>query len=58
MSMTHGLLDEIERRARTDERADGNRSKWIRDALVARIHAEDDGSWEVPEPLKLAVEGD
>ncbi|WP_169732121.1 MULTISPECIES: hypothetical protein [Halostagnicola] len=43
--MPDEMLEDLEGRAGED----GNKSRYVREALVARFEAEDSGEWEAPE---------
>ncbi len=44
-TMPDEMLEDLESRAGED----GNKSRYVREALVARFQAEDSGEWEAPE---------
>lgn len=50
-------LDELDRRRVTDTQdpAYTTRSKWISDAIQARLNAEDAGEWQPPEHPEYAL---
>jgi len=45
ISLPDNLLKEIDDRRHSTT----DRSEWIRQSIIARIEAEDDGTWETPE---------
>ncbi|MXV62101.1 ribbon-helix-helix protein, CopG family [Natronorubrum sp. JWXQ-INN-674] len=53
-SMPDEMLEDLEERV---EEADSNRSRYVREALVARFQAEDDDEWEAPESYTVEVNG-
>ncbi|ELY23227.1 hypothetical protein C500_20596 [Natrialba magadii ATCC 43099] len=52
--MPDEMLEDLEERV---EDADSNRSRYVREALVARFQAEDEGEWEAPESYTVEVNG-
>ncbi len=44
-TMPDEMLEDLESRAGED----GNKSRYVREALVARFEAEDSGEWDAPE---------
>lgn len=53
-SMPDEMLEDLEERV---GEAGTNRSRYVREALVARFQAEDDGEWEAPESYTVEVNG-
>lgn len=52
-SVPSEMLDEADKRA---DEAGVNRSRYIREALVARFEEEDAGDWEAPEGYPIEVD--
>ena len=50
-TMPDEMLDDLEERLPED----GNKSRYVREALVARFEAEDAGEWETPESYTVEM---